>query len=385
MRIKKHIILALSILMITPIAWAGNKDRSGQAAAGELLLNPWAASSGLFALNVANVKGLEAMKNNIAGLANIDYTEIGLSHCRYIAGTGMSISNVGVALPVGKDKTSVFGVNVMTFGFGEIPITTAENPSGGIGSFKPSFFNASLGYSKAFSKSMSAGLNVTFVNEAVTNIKANALGIDAGVQYKTGKKDNFKIGVSLRNIGTDLRFSGDGFKFNGNTPGGNNEITVAFPSEKFQLPSQLSLGASYDIYLDEGKKELDDEGNPMDTDYKAKHRLTPMLTFKSNSYAKDWVGLAAEYAYNESFFLRAAYRYETDIISESDNTTLYSGLAAGVGYMTNFGKDASATRLAFDYSYNHTRFNSGNHTLTLRIFLGGAEELAEIEELDDDE
>ncbi len=386
MRIRKHILLALSIIMISSVAWAGNSDRSGQAGAGELLLNPWAASSGLFALNVANVTGLEAMKNNIAGLANINYTEMGLSHCRYLAGTGMSISNVGVALPIGKDKSSVLGINVMTFGFGEIPITTADNPSGGIGTFKPSFFNASIGYSKAFSKSMSAGLNVTFVNEAVTNIKANALGFDAGVQYKTGKKDAFKIGITLRNIGTDIRFSGDGFKFNGNAPNGGNDITVAFPSDKFQLPSQLSIGTSYDIYLDEGKKELDADGNPIDSDYKPKHRLTPMLTFKSNSYSKDWIGLAAEYGYEDKFFLRAAYRYETDIISESNNTTLYSGLAAGVGYMTNFGKEDAGTRMAFDYSYNHTRFNSGNHTLTLRIFLGGTTEDAgeEIELGDDD-
>ena len=271
----------------------------------------------------------------------------------------------------------------MSLGFGEIPVTTVDNPQGGIGSYKPSFLNASLAYSKAFSKSMSAGLGVTFVNEAVTNIRATALGIDAGVQYKTGKKDNLKIGITLRNIGTDVRFSGDGFKFNGNTPSGDGEITVEYPSEKFQLPSQLSLGASYDIYLDEGKKELDDEGNPIDSDYEPKHRLTPMFTFKSNSYAKDWVGLAAEYAYQEKFYLRAAYRYEADIISESDNTTLYSGLAAGVGFMTDFGK--SSTKLALDYSYNHTRFNSGNHTLTLRVFLGGGADAVEDIDLGEDE
>lgn len=382
MNIKKQFLLALSILMITPIAWAGNKDRSGQAGAGELLINPWAASNGLFALNVANVRGVEAMKNNIAGLAANTSTEIGLAHCRYLSGSGMGISNFAVAQPVGKD--AVLGLNVMTFSFGDITTTTVDNPTGGIGTFKPTFFNATLGYSRRFSKSMSAGIGFTFVNEAVTNVRASALGIDAGVQYQTGKNDAFKLGITLRNVGTDLRFSGGGFKFNGNTPNGSNELTVQFPSEKFQLPSQLSIGASYDIYLDENKKELDEEGNPIEnSDYVPQHRLTMMGSFKSNSFSKDWIGLGAEYAYSEKLFLRAAYRYEADIISETDNTTFYSGLAAGIGFKTDFGK-TGGVKIAFDYGYNHTRFNSGNHTVGLRIFFGSADE-EEVIELSDDE
>lgn len=383
MNSKKQILLILSLILISTATWAGNKDRSGQAGAGELLINPWAASGGLFALNVANVKGLEAMKNNIAGLAKSTSTEIGLAHSRYLAGSGMNISNVGVAQPIGED--AVLGINIMTFGFGEIPITTVDNPQGGIGAYKPTFFNASIGYAKRFSSSMSAGINFTFVNEAVTNIKANALGIDAGVQYKTGKKDNFKLGITLRNVGTDLRFSGDGFSFNGNTPDGENEITIQQRSEKFQLPSQLSIGVSYDIYLDEGAKELDAEGNPIENkEYVPKHRLTPMATFKSNSYSKDWIGLAAEYAYTEKFFLRAAFRYEDDILGEENTTTYYSGLAAGVGFMTNFGNE-NGTTMAFDYSYQNTRINSGNHTFGIKIFLGGAAEEEELGELGEDE
>ncbi len=384
MRIKKQLSFLFCLILLANTTWAGNRDRSGQAGAGELLINPWAASNGLFALNVANVKGLEAMKNNIGGLSQINYTEIGLSHSRYLAGSGMSVSNVGVAQPVGE--TAVFGVNIMTFGFGEIPITTVDNPQGGIGAYKPSFFNATLGYSKRFSESMSAGLGLTFVNEAVTNIRANALGIDAGIQYKSGKDDRFKIGITLRNVGTDLRFSGDGFSFNGNDPTGVQEITVQQRSERFQLPSQLSIGVSYDIYLDEGNKELDENGNPTDSDYKPKHRLTPMFSFKSNSFSKDWLGLAAEYAYMEKFYLRAAYRYEADILSESNNTTFYSGLAAGIGFLTNLGADAESPKLALDYGYNHTRFNSGCHTFTLRIMLGGdkgaAEDIGELEDIE---
>lgn len=378
MNIRRKLLIVLSLVLIAPATWAGNKDRAGQAAAGELLINPWAASSGVFALNVANVKGLEAMKNNIAGLANINYSEIGITHGRYLAGSGMSISNAGVAQPLGE--TGVIGINVMTFGFGEVQTTTVDNPGGGIGTFKPTFFNATLGFAKKFSQSMSAGIGLTFVNEAIANIKATALGIDAGIQYKTGKRDAFKIGITLRNIGTDLRFSGDGFTFDGNDPTGGGRLTVQQRSEKYQLPSQLAIGVSYDIYLDEGNKELDVDGNPIDTEYEPKHRLTPMFSFKSNSYSKDWLGLAAEYAYKEQFFGRVGFRYESNILGESETTTFYSGLSAGVGFMTNLGND-SGTKVAFDYGFNHTRINAGNHYFGIRIFLGS--NVDAVDDLDD--
>lgn len=232
MSINKKILIVLGLALINTATWAGNKDRSGQPGAGELLINPWARSGGLFGLNCANTSGLEAMKINIAGMAQLEGTEIGLSHTRYLAGTGMGVSNVGFAQKVGG---GVLGVNLMTFSFGEIPITTANSPQGGIGSYKPSFFNASVGYSYAFSKSMSAGLNMTFVNEAISNIRGSAVGFDAGIQYKSGVNDQFKLGIVIKNIGTNIRFTGDGFAIS------TDYLTLESRSDKFQLPDRKSV------------------------------------------------------------------------------------------------------------------------------------------------
>ena len=64
----KAIIAILGIGM-SFYATAGNKDRTGQAGASELLINPWAQSNGLFAINTSCVSGMEAMKCNVGGLA----------------------------------------------------------------------------------------------------------------------------------------------------------------------------------------------------------------------------------------------------------------------------------------------------------------------------
>jgi len=370
------LIASFGLLILSTAVFAGNKDRVGQAAATELLINPWAASGGLFAMNVANVSGIEALKCNIAGLSQLGGTEIGIAHSRYIAGTGISINNVGIAQKMGE--SGALAVNLMTFNFGDIPITTSSSPEGGIGTFSPRFFNATIGYSYKLSKSTSAGISATFVNESLSNIRASALGLDAGIQYKTGDRDNFKLGITLRNVGTNMRFSGDGFSFNGSSPEGAKDITVQTPADKYNLPSMLNIGVSYDIYLDENKKVLDAEGNPTDEKYVPVHRLTPMYSFTSNSFQKDWNGLGIEYAYSEKFFLRAAYRYEADILSISENTTIYSGLAAGVGFSTDLNKEVGS-QLMIDYAFKHTRIGAGIHTLGLRIAFGGTTE-EEVEE-----
>ncbi len=374
-KINRITLLTLfSVLNIT--AFAGNKDRTGQSAANEILINPWAATGGLFGLNAAGIKGLEALKINPAGLSQLKGTEMGIAHTRYLAGTGMSVSNVGIAHEF-KDKGAI-AVNFMSFGLGNIPITTTTSPEGGIGNFKPAFFNATIGYGKSFSKSMSAGVGITFINEAISNVKASAIGFDAGIQYKAGEKDNFHLAIALRNIGTNLRFSGDGFSFNTYSPDGRIEITSQLRSDKFQLPSQLNIGVSYDFYLKDNNKaqatEVKEGEEPKEVvEEIAKHRITPMFSFVSNSYINDWIGVAAEYAYQEKFFARLAYRYESQILNSVENRTFHSGLAAGIGYNVPTSKK-NGSKMAIDYSYKHTRIASGMHTLGLRFFLGQGED-----------
>ena len=50
--------------------------RVGSAGASELLINPWARSSGWGAANVAGIEGLESQYSNVAGLASTNGTEL---------------------------------------------------------------------------------------------------------------------------------------------------------------------------------------------------------------------------------------------------------------------------------------------------------------------
>lgn len=351
--------MAITGLCLAFPSFAGNKDRSGQAGATELLINPWAASTGVFGLNTAYVRGMEAMKNNIAGLSYTDGTEIGFSYGAYLKGTGVGVNNLGFAQKLGN--LGVIGLNLQSISFGEIDVTDWNNPDAGVGSYKPQFFNVQLGFAKEFSHSIHAGMGVTYVSEAISNIRASGACFEAGVQYVTGERDNFHFGVTLRNVGTNMRYSGEGFAINSEAP--ENETYVVnreTPADKFEMPTYLSIGVSYDFFLDVNKKT--------NSDYQPKHRLTAMAAFTSNSFNNDYIGAGLEYSFRERVMLRAAYRYEKDIASFENSTTFYKGFSAGVGVNTRVG--AKGPVMTIDYSFRPTqRPDNGVHMFSVRFNL----------------
>ena len=352
--------LALSAVSVAFQAQAGNKDRSGQAGAAELLINPWGASTGVFGLNTANVQGMEAMKNNIAGLAYVDGTEIGVAYSAYLKGSKTSVNNLGFAQKLGE--AGVIGLNLQSLSFGEIDVTDWNNPDAGIGSYKPQFFNIQVGFAKEFSHSIHAGFGITYVSEAISNVRASGACFEAGVQYVTGAQDNFHFGVTLRNVGTNMRFSGEGFAINSQAPEDETYIVNReTPSDKFEMPTYLGIAVAYDFYLD---------GNKNDKTAKPKHRLTAMGGFTSNSFNNDYIGAGLEYGFRDMVMLRAAYRYEKDIASVDNSTTFYKGFSAGASVQTGFGGKGSD--IAIDYSFRPThRPDNGVHTVSLRFLLHG--------------
>lgn len=343
------------LLGLSVQVFAGNKDRTGQAGATELLINPWAQSTGLFFQNTATVKGLEAMKTNIGGLAYVDKLEIGIANSQYLAGIGVSVNNLGIAQKLGS--VGVIGLNIASMGFGEITVTDFNNPEGNGSKFRPQFFNIQVGFAKEFSNSIHAGIGVTYVTEQIADARASGAAFEAGVQYSAGKRDNFHLGITLRNVGTNMKFSGAGFGISSEAPESEAyQLNRLTPTQPFQMPTYLAIGLAYDIFLDEGRMK---EGQQ-----KPYHRVTILGNFTSNSFLNDYLGGGLEYSFKEMFMLRGAYRYEKDIFNEN-SSTMYTGLSAGATIQKQF---KNGTKLGIDYSYRPTqRPANGVHVVSLRF------------------
>lgn len=368
---KKPTILFVSIFVLISCSFAGNEQRAGQAGASELLINPWARSSGWAGANTAGARGIESIYLNVAGLAFTDKTELIFCQTSWLQyGNEMfdanqavsSISSFGIAQKIGESATLGFGV--MSMNFGDIQITTVDLPDGGIGTFSPKFMNMSLSYSKIFSNSIYGGVTVKVISEQISNLSAHGVALDAGIQYITGASDNLKFGVALKNIGPRMTFRGDGLSFSSQAAGttvndgDGYKMTIEQRSAGFEIPALLHIGVTYELNLNR------------------RHKMTNAMTFTSNSFQKDQYRMGWEYSYRDMLMVRAGYTYEEGIQysqqyaeangKDSYRTTALRGPSAGFTFQLPMGE---STTFGIDYSYRHTDPFKGSHSIGARIDL----------------
>ena len=87
----------------------------------------------------------------------------------------------------------------------ELPDPDPNGPT-----FNINFFNIGLSYAHVFENKVSVGVTLRGISESTSDVAAFGFAIDAGVQYVTGDDDNFKFGISLRNVGSRMSFAGQG-------------------------------------------------------------------------------------------------------------------------------------------------------------------------------
>ncbi len=358
LRNTNFLIMVMVGLFLLPTinGFAGNEARSGQAGATELLINPWARSSGWGGANSASVHGLESMFLNVAGIAFTQKTELLFANTNYLQGSGIRINAFGFSQKVGE--SGAIGIGIMSMNFGEIPITTTSQPEGGIGTYSPSFMNFGISYAKTFSNSIYAGMTLKVISESIADVGAGGVCLDAGIQYVTGlgrdnngKKitDNLKFGISLKNVGPPMNFSGDGLSFKTYGPGTTSyTMTVEQRADVFELPSLVNIGVTYDVKLA--------------TD----HKLSIAGNFSSNSYTKDQYVLGMEYAFKSYLMLRGGFIYEDGIFDSAIRTTAFTGPVAGITVELPLG---GGKTFGVDYCYRATNPFSGCHTFGARISL----------------
>ncbi len=339
--------LGLLILATAPLH-AGNPDRAGSAGAAQLLINPWARTAGWGLAGSASLRGVEGMFGNVAGLAHTRKTEVVFSTSRWLEGSGVKINSIGLGQKLGE--TGVIGISVMTMAFGDIPTTTFDQPDGGLGTFRVNQSNFALAYAKAFSNSIYGGLLVRVVSESIADARSSGVCFDAGINYVTGERDQVHFGIVLKNVGPAMRYAGDGMAVQGILVSGSDQITLEQRSQKFELPSMLTIGGAYDFKLAEH------------------HGLTAALSFNSNSFTYDQFVGGLEYGFRRILHLRVGYLYEENITKKDDSATVFSGISGGLSLDMPFGKEKLST-IGLDYAYRATNTWSGVHQIGVRISL----------------
>lgn len=375
-----YVILLITVIgLISTDLFAGNWQRAGQAGASQLLINPWARSSGFGDANIACATGYESMHLNVAGLAFTKKLEVGFNNSQYFVGAGIQVNAAALAVRVGEN--SVLGAMVEAFNWGEIEKTSEAMPEGGFGTFKPGYTVIGLSYAREFSNSIFGGITVKLINEHIDNLSANGFAFDAGIQYITGfgkdkagnrKRDNLHFGITMKNVGTTMKYSGDGMSFVGLSPTGTS-MSVENRSQEYELPSLIKIGFSYHVKL---AAKVDEEDETVSSD----HNLAIALNFTSNSFTNDQFHIGLEYSFMEYLFIRAGYTYEKGLYSVDNRMTTFLGPSAGITLQAPLKKKEEGTKyglnttscstrpvIGVDYSYRLTYPFGGVHTFGLRV------------------
>lgn len=337
---KRLLIRTIIVLILPVMIFAGDPSRKGTTGAEQLLIPVGArgiATGGSF---LANVTGLEAIYYNPAGL-DLGYTsEAMFSYMSYIADINVSYFAIGTQF----GDLGSFAFSFKTLDFGDIPITTVENPDGTGAEYSPSYITAGISYSKVITDRVSFGVNAKVVNESIINTSATGFALDFGVQYRFD--GNLSIAAAVNNIGTNMIYSGSDLQSSteipGSNPGGLPGVFQAV-AEEFQIPSYFELSTSYRFAFNE------------------QNNLNLATRFRNNNVAEDQLAFGAEYNFMQAFFIRGGY----DMMLQNNGEQIYGPtFGAGISYPFTQGMGIS-----FDYAYRTVQeFPDPNHIFTVKLF-----------------
>jgi len=342
MKIKYFLVLILIVALFvgTQDVFAGGR-KMGTAGAVELLIPMGARNVGMGGANVANIRGVESMYWNPAGMALLPNTETNFSYMKYFA--DMNVSYFAVGSKVGQ--LGVLGFSLQALDIGDIPVTTLENPEGTGEVVKPNFLTIATTFSKAFTDRINFGMNAKLISEKIGNMSATAIAFDFGLQYLSPIGIDF--GVVMRNYGSKIRFDGTGVEFDSPIPYANPNATTRktkLDMASHELPASMVMGIAYRYNFAE------------------EHTLNATGVYNNNNFTLDQINTGLEYGYKDMFFLRTGYTTPLYPSDYPENAKDYQfGLTFGFGMHFMVG----GSTIMFDYAYRDMDIFDANQYFSL--------------------
>lgn len=337
----KKLITLVILFAFATLNYAGDPARKGTTGASQLLVPVGAQGIATGGAMLANLKGIESIYYNPAGLDYSSNAEAMFSYMSYFADINVSYFAASTKL----EGIGSLGLSIKTFDIGDIPVTTNDYPDGTGSTYSPTFMTVALTYSKIITDRISVGANFKLITESIENSTANGFGLDFGVQYRFDNQ--LSLATSVKNIGSNMRYSGGLLQASTVIP---NTTPSAKPgvyeivAEEFQIPSFFEMSLSYDYIFNE------------------QNNLLVGTTYTANNALEDIINIGGEYSFMKMLFLRGGYRMYTE---NNKNSPFGFTLGAGVKYDVLPG-----VGLVFDYAFQEVKeFPTSNHIFTVKFEL----------------
>ncbi|MCD6441216.1 MAG: PorV/PorQ family protein [Candidatus Marinimicrobia bacterium] len=282
---------------------------------------------------VSAVNDLSAIYWNPAGLALMKGNEVFFSYQPWLVGTQTYIASAGfVVPPLGTFAASILGMN-----YGEMEVTTLDLQEGTGESFSPTDMAVNFSYGRVLTSWFGFGATIKYIHSSIFHTSASAVAADFGVIINTGffspadKEDGLKVGMSISNYGSPMRYRGlDLMRSVDIAPdeaGNYKDIKVEYITDAWELPLIFRLGLSI---------------NPIITTV---HRLTLAVDAIHPNNNNESVNIGAKYTLSmpgiAKIYLRGGYR--SIFLDNSE-----FGPTFGVGILL---QSMHQKGIQFDYAY----------------------------------
>ena len=250
------------------------------------------------------------------------------------------LANLSGYYKIGGSDNQAISASLRYFSLGEV--TATEGDGSMVSTINPFEVAVDLGYSRKLSEKFSMGVALRYIysdlgystmNTGEQTSSASAFSADLSGYYTTypiiGRNEcQWSLGFNVSNIGSKVSYN------KGNDPAylpANLKLGTAFtfPLADF---NNLTIALDANKLLVPAKPRLDDFGGDSFAydealeQWKNKSSISGIFdSFKDNFAKRITYSVGAEYAYNQRFFLRGGYYYE----SKYAGNRQYFGLGAG--------------------------------------------------------
>ena len=256
-------------------------------------------SVGMGGAQTASGRGVSASFYNPASLSYIEGHEAFFNKTEYFAGISHSFLGYGRQL----NDWETLGLNVFFVDGGDIPRLSETNftEEGSMGYYKAYSFLVQGAYSRKFGDKLRAGVGFRYFREDIDNMNMQGSAFNLGLHYDLIL--GLKLGASLNNLGSEIRFEGAGLVI--------PDEEGARITEDFPILSVARIGIESQL--------LGDELNALITNNLIGLIITADIIKHNDS--DPYGALGAEVSMMNMFFARAGAHLNHDT----------AGLSAGLG------------------------------------------------------
>ena len=297
----KKVFSIIAILFLGLSLFASSS--AGTVSASFLNIGVGARTEGLGGAFIGLANDYNAIIYNPSGLAFMEKGTVAFTHLNWIADTQINMASA----VYGMEGIGVFGLVWENLNYGEIQGMDKDGNTTNTFTPTDSFFG--LSYGRKINDNFSVGLTLKYIMSTIDTYNANAFGFDLGGLYKmTVAERPLGIGLSVRNIGSKMKFDKEGDP----------------------IPMYFGLGASYGVLVSDTNNimALFDMGKASDTDfrfnigveYSFKDYLSVRLGYKAGGYDVEGLsgGLGAGYTLSNGMRLQLDYSYGSTITEFKD-------------------------------------------------------------------